>query len=140
MPCSTCKFCSFGQKNVAQVSMNDWFLLSGSKCQLFIRELWNKNYIRGFISKDEAKDLLLATQRPGTFLIRFAESEKAAITISWLCYLPGSTNMEVGSHYRRQHCTCHFTAISKSILLYVKCLKRFPIIREREVTKRRLTI
>ncbi|XP_063067561.1 signal transducer and activator of transcription 1-like [Engraulis encrasicolus] len=46
--------------------------------------LWNDGYIMGFVSKERSKELLRDRQ-PGTFLLRFSESNQdGAITCSWV--------------------------------------------------------
>ena len=45
----------------------------------------------GFISRDSAS-VLLQEKLPGTFLLRFSESQEGAITFSWVDHSTGSTS------------------------------------------------
>lgn len=51
-----------------------WFYEATKLTRLHLSEQWNKGLIHGFISKDKAREILLACY-PGTFLLRFSDSE-----------------------------------------------------------------
>jgi len=60
-----------------------WFesVMSLMKSKLCIRH-WNDHAIVGFISKQECESVL-AAEAPGTFMMRFSDSELGGITVSF---------------------------------------------------------
>lgn len=65
-----CKQTLVGRK----FSFFTWFYEVTKLTRLHLSEQWNKGLIHGFISKEKAREILLACN-PGTFLLRFSDSE-----------------------------------------------------------------
>lgn len=59
----------------------EWFYAAMRFIREHLCDLWNKNYIFGFIDKASAEQLLLKCE-PGTFLLRFSDSEIGGLTIA----------------------------------------------------------
>lgn len=62
----------------------EWFYAAMRLIREHMCDLWNKNYIFGFIDKASAENLLLTNCQPGTFLLRFSDSELGGLTIATL--------------------------------------------------------
>lgn len=61
----------------------EWFHAAMKLIRDHLCDLWNRNYIMGFIDKQSAENLLLKC-KPGTFLLRFSDSELGGLTIAFL--------------------------------------------------------
>ncbi|CAO1364064.1 unnamed protein product [Diamesa hyperborea] len=59
----------------------EWFYAAMRFIREHLCDLWNQNYIFGFIDKLSAEQLLLSCE-PGTFLLRFSDSELGGLTIA----------------------------------------------------------
>lgn len=59
----------------------EWFYGAMKLIREHLCDLWNKNYILGFIDKLSAEQLLLESS-PGTFLLRFSDSQIGKLTIA----------------------------------------------------------
>ena len=59
----------------------EWFYAAMRFIREHLCDLWNQNYIVGFIDKVAAEKLLLKCE-PGTFLLRFSDSEIGGLTIA----------------------------------------------------------
>ncbi|CAL8070810.1 unnamed protein product [Orchesella dallaii] len=46
-----------------------------------LSEAWVNGYVEGFISWEEARELLIRQNKPGTFLVRFSDSEPGSISL-----------------------------------------------------------
>ncbi|XP_026325707.1 signal transducer and activator of transcription 5B isoform X2 [Hyposmocoma kahamanoa] len=62
----------------------EWFymLLKMTRDCSQLRDMWRDRLIMGFIQKKQAEDMLSKCP-PGTFLLRFSDSELGGITIAW---------------------------------------------------------
>lgn len=63
----------------------DWFYAVLKLTREYLRSPWSEGLIIGFISKQEAERKLLLSP-PGTFLLRFSDSELGGVTIAWVDY------------------------------------------------------
>lgn len=61
----------------------EWFYALLKVTKEHMRSLWNDGTILGFISRKQTEDLLLQCQ-PGTFLLRFSDTELGGVTIAWI--------------------------------------------------------
>lgn len=61
----------------------EWFYALLKVTKEHMRSLWNDGTILGFISRKQTEDLLLQCS-PGTFLLRFSDTELGGVTIAWL--------------------------------------------------------
>ena len=59
----------------------EWFYAIMKTLKEHLAELWRENKIVGFISRQNAENLLFYSS-PGTFLLRFSDSIPGAITVS----------------------------------------------------------
>lgn len=50
----------------------EWFYAAMKLTRHHLSEAWKKNYIAGFVSREEAREMLME-RGPGTFLLRFSE-------------------------------------------------------------------
>ncbi|XP_063392018.1 signal transducer and activator of transcription 5B [Cydia fagiglandana] len=60
----------------------EWFYMVVKVTRDYLRTLWVDRLIMGFIQKKQAEDML-SKCAPGTFLLRFSDSELGGITIAW---------------------------------------------------------
>ena len=60
----------------------DWFCSMMVLTQQYLRSLWKKKYLVGFISRLDA-NALLEKSPEGTFLLRFSESVSGGVTIGY---------------------------------------------------------
>ncbi|KAJ2941893.1 hypothetical protein O0L34_g10709 [Tuta absoluta] len=60
----------------------EWFYMVVKVTRDFLRQLWCDRLIMGFIQKKQAEEML-AKCSPGTFILRFSDSELGGITIAW---------------------------------------------------------
>ncbi|XP_037869526.1 signal transducer and activator of transcription isoform X1 [Bombyx mori] len=60
----------------------EWFYMVVKVTRDYLRTLWCDRLIMGFIQKKQAEDMLSKCP-PGTFLLRFSDSELGGITIAW---------------------------------------------------------
>ncbi|GBP74210.1 Signal transducer and activator of transcription 5B [Eumeta japonica] len=60
----------------------EWFYMVVKVTRDYLRTLWCDRLIMGFIQKKQAEEML-AKCPPGTFLLRFSDSELGGITIAW---------------------------------------------------------
>nr|AEL16992.1 signal transducer and activator of transcription long isoform [Bombyx mori] len=60
----------------------EWFYMVVKVTRDCLRTLWCDRLIMGFIQKKQAEDMLSKCP-PGTFLLRFSDSELGGITIAW---------------------------------------------------------
>ncbi|KAG6462568.1 hypothetical protein O3G_MSEX013341 [Manduca sexta] len=60
----------------------EWFYMVVKVTRDYLRALWCDHLIMGFIQKKQAEDMLSKCP-PGTFLLRFSDSELGGITIAW---------------------------------------------------------
>uniref|UniRef100_H3AVI5 Signal transducer and activator of transcription n=1 Tax=Latimeria chalumnae TaxID=7897 RepID=H3AVI5_LATCH len=77
------KFC---KENMAGKSFSFWVWLDNiiDLVKKYILALWNEGYIMGFISKERER-AILSQKPPGTFLLRFSESNReGGITFTWV--------------------------------------------------------
>nr|WHM28124.1 signal transducer and activator of transcription 5B [Ostrinia furnacalis] len=61
----------------------EWFYMVVKVTRDYLRTLWCDGLIMGFIQKKQAEEML-AKCTPGTFLLRFSDSELGGITIAWV--------------------------------------------------------
>ncbi|XP_022114072.1 signal transducer and activator of transcription 5B isoform X2 [Pieris rapae] len=61
----------------------EWFYMVVKVTRDYLRTLWCDRLIMGFIQKKQAEEML-AKCPPGTFLLRFSDSELGGITIAWV--------------------------------------------------------
>ncbi|RVE46422.1 hypothetical protein evm_008956 [Chilo suppressalis] len=61
----------------------EWFYMVVKVTRDYLRTLWCDGLIMGFIQKKQAEDMLSKCS-PGTFLLRFSDSELGGITIAWV--------------------------------------------------------
>lgn len=61
----------------------EWFYALLKVTKEHMRNLWIDGTVLGFISRKQTEDLLLQCQ-PGTFLLRFSDTELGGVTIAWL--------------------------------------------------------
>ncbi|XP_065883114.1 signal transducer and activator of transcription 5B-like [Dysidea avara] len=61
----------------------EWFYKTSELIKTCLRREWNANLILGFLDKREAHEMLLRCQ-PGTFIVRFTESEPGGVSIVWV--------------------------------------------------------
>merc|ERR1711951_331805 len=61
-----------------------WYFQALNLTQDHMRDMWNAGYIEGFISKLHACNVLMAFQKTGMFLLRFADSRCGAVTIGYI--------------------------------------------------------
>lgn len=61
----------------------EWFYMVVKVTRDYLRTLWCDRLIMGFIQKKGAEDMLSKCP-PGTFLLRFSDSELGGITIAWV--------------------------------------------------------
>lgn len=61
----------------------EWFYALLKVTKEHMRSLWIDGTILGFISRKQTEDLLLQCQ-PGTFLLRFSDTELGGVTIAWI--------------------------------------------------------
>lgn len=61
----------------------EWYYALLKVTKEHMRSLWNDGLVRGFISRKDTEDLLLQCQ-PGTFLLRFSDTELGGVTIAWI--------------------------------------------------------
>lgn len=61
----------------------EWFYMVVKVTRDYLRTLWCDHLIMGFIQKKLAEEML-AKCPPGTFLLRFSDSELGGITIAWV--------------------------------------------------------
>lgn len=61
----------------------EWFFAIMKLTREHLRNLWKDDRIMGFVHKKTAEEMLLKCQ-PGTFLLRFSDSELGGVTIAWL--------------------------------------------------------
>ncbi|XP_023118075.2 signal transducer and activator of transcription 1-alpha/beta-like [Amphiprion ocellaris] len=65
-------------------------------------DLWRDGYIMGFVSR-ERTELLLKPKKPGTFLLRFSETNKdGAISFSWVDHSNGEPHVHAVQPYRKK--------------------------------------
>ncbi|XP_038575494.1 signal transducer and activator of transcription 1-alpha/beta-like [Micropterus salmoides] len=65
-------------------------------------DLWRDGFIMGFVSRKRTR-VLLQEKQPGTFLLRFSESNKdGAITFSWVEHSNGETHVHAVEPYTKQ--------------------------------------
>ncbi|XP_051814509.1 signal transducer and activator of transcription 1-alpha/beta-like [Acanthochromis polyacanthus] len=77
-------------------------------------DLWRDGYIMGFVSR-ERTEFLLKPKRPGTFVLRFSETNKdGAISFSWVDH----TNGEPHVHAVRPYIKKELLSMSLSDLIY----------------------
>ncbi|XP_075989939.1 signal transducer and transcription activator Stat92E isoform X2 [Anticarsia gemmatalis] len=60
----------------------EWFYMVVKVTRDYLRTLWCDHLIMGFIQKKQAEEMLSKCP-PGTFLLRFSDSELGGITIAW---------------------------------------------------------
>ncbi|XP_039762999.1 signal transducer and activator of transcription 5B isoform X3 [Pararge aegeria] len=60
----------------------EWFYMVVKVTRDYLRTLWCDRLIMGFIQKKQAEEML-GKCPPGTFLLRFSDSELGGITIAW---------------------------------------------------------
>ncbi|XP_061381963.1 signal transducer and activator of transcription 5B isoform X2 [Danaus plexippus] len=60
----------------------EWFYMVVKVTRDYLRTLWCDRLIMGFIQKKQAEEMLSKCP-PGTFLLRFSDSELGGITIAW---------------------------------------------------------
>ncbi|XP_049884106.1 signal transducer and activator of transcription 5B isoform X2 [Pectinophora gossypiella] len=60
----------------------EWFYMVVKVTRDYLRQLWCDRLIMGFIQKKQAEEMLSKCP-PGTFLLRFSDSELGGITIAW---------------------------------------------------------
>ncbi|KAL4718732.1 hypothetical protein ACJJTC_009370, partial [Scirpophaga incertulas] len=60
----------------------EWFYMVVKVTRDYLRTLWCDGLIMGFIQKKQAEEMLSKCP-PGTFLLRFSDSELGGITIAW---------------------------------------------------------
>ncbi|XP_055306024.1 signal transducer and transcription activator-like, partial [Sitodiplosis mosellana] len=60
-----------------------WFHDATKLTRSHLSKQWNKGLICGFISKDQAQKMLLKCA-PGTFLLRFSDSQLGGISVAWV--------------------------------------------------------
>ncbi|XP_069961668.1 signal transducer and transcription activator-like [Bactrocera oleae] len=63
----------------------DWFYGIMKLTKMYFPQIWKDGHILGFISKPETKEIL-THEAMGTFLLRFSDSTKGAITIAYRDY------------------------------------------------------
>ncbi|CAB3252211.1 unnamed protein product [Arctia plantaginis] len=61
----------------------EWFYMVVKVTRDYLRTLWCDHLIMGFIQKKQAEEMLSKCP-PGTFLLRFSDSELGGITIAWV--------------------------------------------------------
>lgn len=61
----------------------EWFYALLKVTKEHMRSLWIDGTILGFISRKQTEELLLPCQ-PGTFLLRFSDTELGGVTIAWI--------------------------------------------------------
>ena len=73
-------------------SLWEWFFGIAELTRKHLADQWAEGLVAGFLSKERARERLLASA-PGTFLIRFSESELGALTVAYSAIGPegGST-------------------------------------------------
>ncbi|XP_017479934.1 PREDICTED: signal transducer and activator of transcription 5B-like, partial [Rhagoletis zephyria] len=60
----------------------EWFYAILKVTKEHLRSLWNDKTIIGFIWRKQAEEMLASCQ-PGTFLLRFSDSELGGLTVAW---------------------------------------------------------
>uniref|UniRef100_A0A4W3GSQ5 Signal transducer and activator of transcription n=1 Tax=Callorhinchus milii TaxID=7868 RepID=A0A4W3GSQ5_CALMI len=99
------KFC---KENMPGKGFSFWVWLDNiiDLVKKFILSLWNDGYIMGFISKERER-ALLSQKPPGTFLLRFSESNKeGGITFTWVEKdINGKTQIQSVEPYTKQQLT-----------------------------------
>ncbi|XP_078080159.1 signal transducer and activator of transcription 3 [Mustelus asterias] len=99
------KFC---KENMPGKAFSFWVWLDNiiDLVKKFILSLWNDGYIMGFISKERER-ALLNVKPPGTFLLRFSESNKeGGITFTWVEKdINGKTQIQSVEPYTKQQLT-----------------------------------
>ncbi|CAO1437199.1 unnamed protein product [Diamesa serratosioi] len=75
----------FNRENLEEYPFTfwNWFEKTTSFVQLQCKDIWNHGYILGYISKQSAEELL-KRYGPGTFILRFSESQLGALSIIWM--------------------------------------------------------
>ncbi|KAM3955250.1 signal transducer and transcription activator Stat92E isoform 2-T2 [Aphomia sociella] len=91
MPVSWTQFCKDALCD-RNFTFWEWFYMVVKVTREYLRTLWCDRLIMGFIQKKQAEDMLSKCP-PGTFLLRFSDSELGGITIAWV----GDNNGEVFS-------------------------------------------
>ncbi|XP_020283532.1 signal transducer and activator of transcription 5B isoform X3 [Pseudomyrmex gracilis] len=61
----------------------EWFYAVMKLTREHLKGPWNEGFILGFIRKKQAEEMLM-NNAPGTFLMRFSDSELGGITIAWV--------------------------------------------------------
>lgn len=61
----------------------EWFFAIMKLTREHLRNLWKENLIMGFVHKKQAEEMLMKCT-PGTFLLRFSDSELGGVTIAWI--------------------------------------------------------
>lgn len=61
----------------------EWFYSITKLTREHLRGPWNDGHLLGFVRKKDAEDQL-ASCSPGTFLLRFSDSELGGVTIAWV--------------------------------------------------------
>jgi len=61
----------------------EWFYRVMNLTSLHMRGPWNEGLIMGFVSKNRAEELLMGCT-PGTFLLRYSDSELGGVTIAYM--------------------------------------------------------
>ncbi|CAD5115753.1 DgyrCDS4698 [Dimorphilus gyrociliatus] len=62
----------------------EWFYNLLKLVKEWLHDLWKDGLIHGFVSKQQASNCLLNSGKPGTFMLRFSDSELGGLTISFL--------------------------------------------------------
>ncbi|XP_052748046.1 signal transducer and activator of transcription 5B isoform X2 [Galleria mellonella] len=91
LPVSWTQFCKDALSD-RNFTFWEWFYMVVKVTREYLRTLWCDRLIMGFIQKKQAEDMLSKCP-PGTFLLRFSDSELGGITIAWV----GDNNGEVFS-------------------------------------------
>lgn len=62
----------------------EWFYRILILTSNHMQKLWKEGYIMGFVMKQAAEALLLQKAVPGSFLLRFSDSELGGVTIAYV--------------------------------------------------------
>ncbi|XP_023331191.1 signal transducer and activator of transcription 5B [Eurytemora carolleeae] len=72
----------------------EWFYAVMKLTKEDLRGMWMDGALLGFVSRQQAEDYLQASE-PGTFLIRFSDSELGGVTVAWMSLNEDTNQKEV---------------------------------------------
>ncbi|XP_068121276.1 signal transducer and activator of transcription 2-like [Hyperolius riggenbachi] len=117
---STVKWRKFSKDKMKGFSFTFWvwFDATVKLVKEHLQNIWNDGHVMGFVSRSEVNSLLKPKQ-PGTFLLRFSESIKEAITYSW-----------VEPYGKLIHSVAPYTKKDLSIIALTEIIRNYQLIQE----------